>query len=298
MKGRTRRHEWAVPGGTSRRGRWAFSRAWLRRTLCGGYRTVCASFVLILPFGYYTDSTDTADMALGIHGGTGRVASVLRSCEGEALHSEASTFKDASGSAEIAVPPGMHSPLRVGVRAGYWESMAGFAIREWDSNREYSRSPETKVNFSYVNPNVSIETPYWGLGAGYVFGDVSSSFDDYGPESNSHNIRLSMHLRLGNIDQGYLAVSYAENTPLISGGGPFDLGFGYRVHRSVYLFTGMSAGFYDGVGFLQQARVGLMRRLSLDVAMRLGGAGGAFEPAISAGLVYSFRLSAPSKRSP
>lgn len=251
----------------------------------------CWSFVLVLPIGYYPGNPDSTDLVVGVHGGYGQVASVIRGCEGEVLHSEASSFSDVSYFAYMTVPPGRRSAIVLGVRGGYWGSRAGFARRL--SKGVYGRSPERQINFSYVNPNLNIETKYVGMGIGYVFGEVPTRFKNFddpffvGPGLDK-TYRVSGHVRLGNVEKGYLAVSIAENTPLVSGGGIYEVGVGYRVGRSVYLFSGLAGGFYNGCGFIQEGRFKLNSRLCLDVALRLGGSGGVSENAISGGIIYRF----------
>lgn len=107
-------------------------------------------------------------------------------------------------------------------------------------------------------------------------------------------VHHSGHIRLGNIESTHFIGSYAENTPLISGGGLFDLGFGYFAGESISMFSGISASFYDEAGFLQQTRFKLNHQLALDIMFRVGHAGTASETAISLGINY--RLGAKPKR--
>lgn len=251
-------------------------------------------FVLVLPIGFYTEDTDSSEVTIGAYGGTGQVASVLRGCGG-IKHAEGSKFTDVGGSAYLTLPPGGQSPLIIGLRGGQWSSEVGFAGRLPDDS--YGRINEVKAEFSYLNPNINLETKYIGLGIGFISGNVRKHFGSYEQdEGNNEYVKTSWHARLGNINKGYLMFSYAENTPLLSGGGFADLGIGYKLGKSARLFTGGAWGFYDNAGFVQQARINLNKRLTLDISLRLAEAGGISESAISGGINYSIDFSEKPRR--
>jgi hypothetical protein len=259
------------------------------RTLCQKLpRLAVGSFLLALPLGYYPNNPDSVDFGIGAYGGGGQVASVIRGCDGTVHQAEASKFKDVSVSAWAAVPPGVGSPVVVGVQGGRWESTAGFAEYIQDG---YGRSPDRDISFSYTNPHVNFETKNIGLGVGYMFGDVPQSFDSYRyGDQAEHRTRMTGHIRLGPLDKGYFQFSHAESTPLVSAGGMTNLGIGYAAGRSVRLYSGLSGGFYDGAGFLQQGRLRINKNLAVDASLRLGSGGGVTEHAFSGGIVYRFGL--------
>gem|GEM_PF-1970817 len=258
-----------------------------RSVLWALHRVACWSFVLVLPIGYCPDNPDSTDLMVGVHAGHGRVASVIRGCDDEVLHKESSSFSDISYSAYVAMPLREFSDIVLGVRGGRWGSRAGFARKL--SQGRYGRSPEKQVDFSYWNPNLNIETKYLGMGIGYVFGEVPVRFENLDDPTYAGSVnetwRFSGHLRLGNLEKGYFAISVAENTPLVSGGGIIDVGVGYRAGRTVLLFSGIAGGFYERCGFIQKGRFKLIGGLGLDATLRLGGNS---ENAISGGIVYRF----------
>jgi hypothetical protein len=251
-------------------------------------RIALGSFLLVLPLGYYPESPDSMDFGIGVHGGTGQVASVIRGCDGTDYHGEGSEFTDVSVSAWMAMPPCVRSPIVFGVRGGQCESNAGFAAHQQDG---YGRSANRSIQFSYVNPHASIETKKLGLGIGYMCGDVPQSLYDLEySDKPAHRTRPTGHIRLGNLEKTYFMFSHAESTPLVSAGGMANIGIGYPAGRSVHLFSGLSGGFYDGAGFLQQGRFRLSQNLALDMTPRLGSGGGVPEHALSGGVVYRFGL--------
>ncbi len=243
-----------------------------------------ASLVLVLPIGYYYENSDSTDLVVGLHGGKGQVATVLRGCDGSVISSEGHEFSDVCGSAYISVPPGVRSPLIIGIRGGSWESQVKF-LDNYSTERN-----ERKFKLTYYNPNINIETKLYGLGFGYVSGNIKQKLNYYGSDDSANEVKISWHCRLGNVEKGYFTVSFAENTPLISGGGLFNIGVGYKVGKSVYMFSGLGAGFYDASGFVQQIRFKPLRNLALDFNFRLGSSAGISESALSGGLVYQMDL--------
>jgi len=225
-------------------------------------------WLLVLPIGYYPDSPDSTRLVVGAHGGIGQMATVLRDCSGNPIASSASGFEEVAYSAYVMQPP---YPWVLGVRGGTFGSdyrpvtHGGYSTREW-------------VTFSYVNPNISLETRYVGTGFGLVLGRMPRDLDEDG------RLTFTSHIRLGDIERGYFMMSVAENTPLISGGSWFDFGIGYKASPMLRGFTGFSAGMYDQVGVLQQLRLRLHRTADLDLALRVGGADGHFEGSLAAGL--------------
>ena len=250
----------------------------LTRALKPPLHVFMVSFILVLPVGYYPDDPDSSNLSVGVYGGTGQVASVLRSCDGTAIRTEKSSFKDVSGIATWTLNPQDSTHIVIGVRGGYWRaSKARFA------ESRTGPAAEMKLDFEYFNPNLSYEGRKGGIGLGVIFGHVPISFDGL-----REKISISGHVRAGNIKKVHFIFSFGENTPLISGGGLFDLGFGYPAGSNMRMFTGLSFGFYDRSGFLQQTRIRINNRIDTDITLRLGGAGGAFEGSLSGGLIYRF----------
>ena len=140
-----------------------------------------------------------------------------------------------------------------------------------------------KLDFEYFNTSLSYEGRKGGIGLGVIFGHVPISFDGL-----REKISISGHVRAGNIKKVHFIFSFGENTPLISGGGLFDFGFGHPAGRNLRMFTGLSAGFYDRLGFLHQSRIRLSNRIDTDITFRIGAAGDAFEGSLSGGLIYRF----------
>lgn len=252
------------------------------------------SFVLVLPIGYYPNSSDSGDIIVGVYGGTGQVASVLRDCDGNALHTEKSSFRDLGGLVSWTLASEGRTKFVIGVRGGYWEVGKARFAQSFGTNI-YGSTPEIFLHDVYLNPNFSIEGKNLGFGFGVLIGDVPILFDDsYYIEPFSalvfpyYNDRVpfSTHLRIGNHQKVYFITSLAENTPIISGGGIFNLGFGYPAGKNARMYSGLTVGFYDRPGFLQHVQFPLSNKLNGEISIRIGGAGDAFEGSFSGGVIY------------
>lgn len=229
---------------------------WQRFTRAAG-----TTFLLSMPIGYLPESKDSTDLYVGVHGGAGQVVAVLRDCNGEPLSSVAVKYSDVGGSASWPVH---HTPLVLGLSGGGW-----FA-------------KDADIEYGWINPSLSIEGRDVGFGIGYVGGDFPQ---DFGNLSEPDHVRYSGHLRLGSPRSFYIRVGVAESTPLISGGGLWDAGFGFPVGSKVDLYSAFSTGFYDQSGFAQHARFRLSRHFDLTAAVRVGQADNQFEGSAAAGLI-------------
>lgn len=251
------------------------------------------SFILVLPLGYCPDCDDSTGVIFGLHAGTGQTASVIRDCSGDALHSVQSPFKEISGSIYVPIGKSPRSKWIGGLRAGYWTSDMSFATSTStgypDYDRVYGATQAMNLNYSYFNPNISLVAEKIGFGFGYVHTDMPVSLDDLERESNLTNItkvRASGHLRLGYVNRTHFVFSFAENEPLIAGGGLGNIGLGYAV-GSGRGYTGITGGFYETAGFHQEFRFRLDKQLYGDFSFR---AGGQSEVAVGFGLHYRINL--------
>ena len=148
--------------------------------------------------------------------------------------------------------------------------------------------------YSYWNPHVAFESPYVGVGIGYLSEDPVLGFGEWDLgwfEANYYSLGgtgppISAHLRLGNYARAHFLATYNENLPMVSGGGNITLGVGYPAGYRVGLFTGVTAAPYDRPGLLQKLSWRMSERFDLDFNGRIGVAGGLFEGSLSLGLRY------------
>jgi len=246
---------------------------------CKLRRTTLGLFLLIMPIGVRVDPEHPNELTLSAHGGGGQVASVIRDCSGRAISSKKSPYMDLAATAQISHRSESGVFTAFGMRYGSLDSKAqrtAFGIEG---------SYEERVTYNYFNPYFAMESRYIGLGIGYMGGDVPMTFGE-----NSDSTPVSGHLRLGNYETLNFLVSLNENLPLASGGGYFNMGISYPAGRSVVLFTGFSAGFYDGPGFVQKITILVSDRFDLDLSARLGPSEDYLEGGLAAGLRYHIPL--------
>ena len=257
----------------------------IRPLLSGLMHTLSFGFILVLPIGIYQDNPDSTSATISGHIGTGQYASVLRDCSGP-VAAVGNTCNDYSLNARLAVPPRKNSPLSIGFGVGEWRTKShSYPIRSYDGNTntyKTDRSPSQQISFRYFNPNISMETALIGMGFGYISGyrPLNLSEGSYGRGSD-----MSFHVRFGNPRKYYFITSLNENTPLVSGGGYFDLGFGLANKKAFNIYFGISGGLYDSPGFLFQTQIPLRKHLLLSGAMRYGQVAGVSETGISGGLI-------------
>ena len=190
---------------------------------------VLGAFVLTLPVVVEVPTSPDSgrggagDTRITLVGGLGRYAIIDRGCEGQVLRTHPTSFRDAGGEIEHRLSNG----LAAGVRGGmlHQRTVSRFMVTD-QSVYPYRESLAVVVSESdnaYVNPFVAIEGQRVGLGVGQIWARRTLPVLDSRQE-------MSFHLRIGNPNRMYFKASYMENSPLYSGGGYVDLGFGGRPH--------------------------------------------------------------------
>lgn len=244
----------------------------------------CFGLVLALPIGIYIDDPDSVDYQIGVHAGGGQLASVLTSCS-EPVAAVGSSFQDVSAEAFMKLPPGKRTPFVLGVRGGYWHSNLSL-INEgsYYMNGEYGTTKhEFKVG--YLNPCISFESPYAGIGIGYVLGDMPIDFSEGDVNYGGH---VSFHVRFGTVRGFSVSYSQLENSPFASGGGYYSAIVAVPLGDYVRSGIGISSGPYYRTGILQQNRIRINDHLGIDFSWRFGSAKDVEQYGISAGVVYQF----------
>ena len=228
-----------------------------------------------LPIGLEQDDSDSPDMQFGIHGGGGRVASVITGCSGaeEAVKND---FLDVSGEVYLRLPQGSNSDMVIGLRGGYWRTDLDLIDYGY-----FEHIPD--YSYSYLNPCVSLETRNIGMGFGIIIGDVPVRFEngaihEAGP--------ITGHLRIGSVRGVNVSLSFMESTPQVSGGGLYDLSVSVPLSNRFRASYGLGFAPYYHVGFVQRNRISISRHFALDFNWRFGETEGVAEYGISAGLIY------------
>ncbi|MEN8007686.1 MAG: hypothetical protein ABFS42_11765 [Candidatus Krumholzibacteriota bacterium] len=244
-------------------------------------RTTLWLFIIVMPIGIRIDPEHPDELTVSAHGGVGQVVSVIRDCSGNPIASEKNKFVDMAGSVQVSHCSESGVIFALGVRGGNLDSNARMPLSSYVDGAQISDSYEQSVSYSYYNPYAAMESKYIGIGAGYLSSEIPFTFGD-----SSDNLPMSSHLRIGNYHKANFQTSLNEDLPLASGGGYFKIGMGYPVGSKARLFSGLSAGFYDGLGFVQQVFLPLSNRFDLDLSVRLGSTESLFEGGFAMGLRY------------
>lgn len=246
-------------------------------------RTTLFLFVMVMPMGVRVDPEHPNEFSMSVHGGTGQLVSVLRDCDGNVTSSEESKFEEVAGSMQVSHQLGSGQILTLGIRSGKLESQGRFPTSSYSyesGSMEYG-SYERTINYRYFNPYIALEGRKVGIGIGHLGGDYSTKFGDY-----DDNLPVSAHFRLGNYQRSNFQISLNEDLPLASGTGLFKMGIGYPAGARMQMFTGLSAGFYEDLGLVQQVYAPLSDRFDLDFSTRLGSTDGKFQGGVALGLRY------------
>ena len=248
-------------------------------------RSTLWMMLIVMPVGVRIDGPSDSELTLEGHVGTGQVYSILRNCEGNTVASEKNTYSDFAGAIQYSLRTGDGNFIVLGLRGGRFQSEYRYASREPSLVEPYD------YEYSYWNPHVALETPYVGVGIGYMSEALAIRLGD-----RETTPPVSAHLRFGNYSAAYFLATLNENLPLASGGGYYNLGIGYPVSNKVRMFTGLTAGPYDRPGVVQKVSWQLSERFDLDLNGRFGKAGGNPEFGISIGLRYHLPLGAKGGR--
>lgn len=240
-------------------------------------------FLLVMPVGIRIDGNTNTELTLEGHVGTGQVYSIVRDCSGNEIASEKNRYTDFAGAAQISFQSGEGNFIVLGLRGGRLSS------DYTPASGGYWTPPDRKYEYTYWNPHIAMESPYVGMGVGYLSGAPSLEFGSY-----EEATPISAHLRIGNYAKGHFLATYNENLPLASGGGYMNLGIGYPAGRNTNLFTGFALAPYDGFGVVQKVSWQISNSFDFDLNGRFGVSEGNFEGGFSLGLRYHLPLGAES----
>jgi hypothetical protein len=243
------------------------------RLLDRSRRFVLFSFLAVMPLGVALEEDRPGDLTVGLHGGGGQVITVIRDCNGRAISTQDHPFNDIEGSLEYSRDYGRNDTRWViGLRGGQ------VRIRRNDHGHFGATGEHT---YKYWSPYGSIEDHNVGIGLGYLGGNLPTFFD-----GDDVDFRLTGHLRIGSLDGGHFLFALNESRPLLTGGGPWVLGAGYAPGSRVRGFTGLSAGWYEGLGIAQRLSIVLTDRAWLDFGFRIASTESNFDGGGSVGIRY------------
>ena len=237
---------------------------------------LCLIVILPLAVGVETP-TDSSYTKFRVLGGGGSYASIIRDCEGNPVTKRQYSYRDFG--AEISHK--LKQPLTIGAKGGY--------VRDGQPIRTPTDTVSVDKRFFYINPCLSLEQEWFGLGGGILISEEHlTEIDDQVTEERGKALYPSLHLRFGTLEEVYFSTSLYENLPLYSGGGYFDLGVGLNpLPSKLHTWLGLSGGPFDNVGLASKMDVRLNQNWELNARGRYGDAEGIAEWGIAAGLTYN-----------
>jgi hypothetical protein len=104
-------------------------------------RLTIIPYLAVLPLGVTIEEPDPGELTFGVHGGGGRVLTVIRDCDGNALSTEEHPFTEISGTLQYSRRAGQGDTRWViGVRGGQVRMADGGATYDYWTPTPRSRS--------------------------------------------------------------------------------------------------------------------------------------------------------------
>jgi hypothetical protein len=228
------------------------------------------------------DSTRTSNTFVELLMGLGKYANVTYNCEGQVTGINKYSFIDygASVSHKIDI-------LKFGLRVG------GYSINDPESEQNLYYSPyydDASNSSQYINPCFGIDSKYFELNVGALFlTDYvwSENINDY--FFSDGKTQFTALMRIGNMQAFHFSTQYLSNVPLLSGGGMFDMGFGFGSKESRNItWVGLSAGPFQNAGITLKQTLQLSDYFDLLIDGRIGQIESNIEGSIAAGTRYNF----------
>lgn len=222
-------------------------------------------------FGFAPHPDDSLRTTVEFGAGKGSYAQVSRDCSGNVTGVSNAGFRDAAIGIDHRI-----SDLNFGVKGG---------VTHYDALSDSIR-PTPDQTVKYINPYVGFRDEFVGMNFGIVILASSPGLSDASTRDLlkiKRQFLPSVALRLGFEDAWYFSTSYATNVPLNSGGGLYDVGFGFPAGDPLRrIWVGWSFMPYDEGAFSLKGDFPLSERFILATRgqVRLGDA---FEYGLSMG---------------
>jgi len=216
----------------------------MRRSSLWKFKIVLVPLLLFPYIVAFSPNPDSSYTTLEFAAGTGSYAKVSRDCSGRVVSVKDVPFQDGGMSVDH-----YFSSFRVGAKAGV-------AHNGLDEIFDLDGS-----SASYFNPNIGLNTKYFGLDVGGMF---------YGPKSRyASAVFPTGALRFGKFNGTYVSFSLASNLPLMTGGGLLDMGLGFNLGRPhSRLWLGLCGGPHGAVSI--KGDIPVSDKLLLDLRGQVG----------------------------
>lgn len=228
------------------------------------------------------DSTGTSGTFVDLMLGLGKYANVTYDCEGRVTGISKYSFFDYGASVAHKI-----DDFKFGLRAG------GYSISNPESgqyNYYYPEYDETGNSTLYFNPFVALDHKYFEINVGALFltnYTWNENINDY--FISNGKTQFTGLIRIGNSRAFHYTSQYLSNVPLLSGGGMFDMGFGFGSKESRNLtWVGLSAGPFQNIGLAVKQTIEVSDQIDILLKGRIGQIESNLEGSLSAGARYNF----------
>lgn len=206
------------------------------------YLMVALAVTLPYIIGTSPNPADSSSTSIEVAFGKGSYSHVSRDCNGNVLGVTDYPYTDGG----IAIDHDLSS-ARIGLKAGFYN--VGQGVNSSSSDLYGYDVPSEARTTYYANPNVGYHEDWLGLDCG--IGLFSNDILETGHSYSGDGVRVlpSVRLRLGYPDGFHFSTGFADNMPIVSGGGLLDLGCGFPLGPpGSDLWLGLGVLPYDGFG--------------------------------------------------
>jgi hypothetical protein len=237
------------------------------------------ALLVVFPLGIqFGDEDSTSSTSIGVSGGGGHYAALLKNCEGETVEKEKREFGEGEVDFSYQKRFGGRRALRFRLGVG----AANFS--DVDTPRLGNES-----DFWFFRPGIRFDFSHLGLGVGLLRTSEpipSGDHDWLWGDDDFSEILPTGTLWVGSLRTVYVDFSFYHDGPLLSSGA-VTTGLGAKLGKRVHAWAGISdIGPYSAAGFLLRSDVRMTRRLDLGAQLRFGGASGIDETSFNLGLAY------------
>ena len=230
------------------------------------------------------ESSDSSNTVIDFLMGLGKYSNVIRSCGTKSVTNY--SYIDYGGSISHT-----KDNLKFGLRAGGFSFTKIDVVFESDINR--SGLGEQSVEGSevhYINPFIAFDAKNAEISIGLLFLTQYPSNENINNKLfNDGTVQFTGILRLGNKRAFHFSSHYLSNVPIFSGGGMFDMGFGFgRRNSRTLTWVGFSLGPFENLGLGLKQNIQLSDNVDILIKGRIGSNESNLEGSISAGARYNF----------
>jgi hypothetical protein len=230
------------------------------------------------------ESSDSSNTVIDFLIGLGKYSNVIRSCGTKSITNY--SYIDYGGSISHT-----KDNLKFGLRGGGFSFTKIDVVFVSDINR--SGIGEQSVEGSavqYINPFIAFDAKNAEVSFGLLFLTQYPSNENINNKLfNDGTVQFSGLLRLGNKRAFHFSTHYLSNVPIFSGGGMFDMGFGFgRRNSRTLTWVGFSVGPFQNLGLGLKQNIQLSDNVDILIKGRAGSNESNLEGSISAGARYNF----------